>query len=42
MASFPICPFGIVQELEEYFFYGLENEEEHKFLAAVDLDTLSV
>ena len=42
MASFLICRFGIVQELEEYFFYGLENEEEHEFLGAVDLETVSV
>ena len=38
MASFLICSFGIVQELEEHFPYDLENEEENDlFFAAVDL-----
>ena len=28
--------------LEDYFFYDLDNEEENKFLAALDLENVNV
>ena len=40
--EFPNFSFGIIQELEKCFLYDLDDEEENKFLAAVDLDAVNV
>ena len=38
--EFPNFSSGIIQESEKYFLYDLDNEEENKFLAAVDLEAV--
>ena len=40
--EFPNFSEGTIQELEEYFLYDLDNEEENEFLAAVDLEAVNV
>lgn len=42
MTSFLICPFGIVEELEEHFIYDFHNQEKNEFLGAVDLQAVIV
>ena len=40
--EFPNFFLGINQEIEEYFLYDLDNEEEKQFLPAVDLMAVNV
>ena len=39
--KFPNFSLGIIN-LEDYFFYDLDNEEENIFLAALDLENVNV
>ena len=40
--EFPHFSSGIIQEYEWYFLYDMDNDEENKFLAVVDLETVNV
>ena len=42
VGEFPNFSLGITQEIEEYFLYDLDHEEEKQFLAAVDLMAVNV
>ena len=39
--EFPNFSLGIIEELDEHFFYDLGNEDENEFLAAVDLEIVN-
>ena len=40
--EFPNFSVAFIQDLENYFLYDLNNEEENEFLAALDLEAVNV
>lgn len=40
--EFPNFSLGIIQEIENYFFYDLDGEEENNFFVAVDIKAFNL